>query len=153
MKISFPLRLVPGWVWPGLMLYFDLRPGQTCHSKVMHRKEVTHSNGSYERKSRRRAWMMKWDKVKNPWYTHRLIYRKRVTSELHYSYFRLMMIKHAIPKIEWAIEWALNYYTTLSRQRAVGVRDGMWYGKPHKPKEPSGPPIELGSREVADKMW
>ena len=33
------------------LLYFDLRPGQTCHSKVMHRKEVTHSNGSYERKA------------------------------------------------------------------------------------------------------
>ena len=31
----------------------------------MHRKEVTHSNGSYERKSRRRAWLTKWDKVKN----------------------------------------------------------------------------------------
>ena len=37
-----------------LLLYFDLRPGQKCHSKVMHRKEVTHSNGSYERKSRGR---------------------------------------------------------------------------------------------------
>ena len=35
-----------------LLLYFDLRPGQKCHSKVMHRKEVTHSNGIYERKSR-----------------------------------------------------------------------------------------------------
>ena len=29
-------------------------PGQKCHSKVIHRKEVTHSNGSYERKSRGR---------------------------------------------------------------------------------------------------
>ena len=28
-----------------LLLYFDLWPGQTCHSKVMHRKEVTHYNG------------------------------------------------------------------------------------------------------------
>ena len=37
-----------------IVLYFDLRPGQKCHSKVMHRKEVTHSNGSYERKSRGR---------------------------------------------------------------------------------------------------
>ena len=27
-------------------------PGQKCHSKVIHRKVVTHSNGSYERKSR-----------------------------------------------------------------------------------------------------
>ena len=36
------------------MWYFDLRLSQKCHSKVMHRKEVTHSNGSYERKSRGR---------------------------------------------------------------------------------------------------
>ena len=28
--------------------------GQKCHSKVMHRKEVTYYNGSYERKSRGR---------------------------------------------------------------------------------------------------
>ena len=53
-----------------VVLYIDLRPGQTCHSKVMHRKEVTHSDGSYEKKSRRRAWLTKWDKVKIPWYTH-----------------------------------------------------------------------------------
>ena len=44
---------------------------------------------------------------KSPWYTHRLMHRKRVTSELHDSYFRLMTIKHAIPTIEWAIEWAI----------------------------------------------
>ena len=36
------------------VLYFDLRPGQKCHSKVMHPKEGTHSNGSHERKSRGR---------------------------------------------------------------------------------------------------
>ena len=38
------------------------------------------------------------------------MHRKRVTSELHDSYFRLMMIKHSISKIQWAIVWALNYY-------------------------------------------
>ena len=27
------------------VLYFDLRPEQICHYKVLHRKEVTHSNG------------------------------------------------------------------------------------------------------------
>ena len=32
----------------------------------MHRKEVTHSNGSYERKSRRWARLIIWDKVKVP---------------------------------------------------------------------------------------
>ena len=47
------------------MLYIDLRPGQTWHSKVIHRKKVTHFDGSYEKKSRRGAWLTKWDKVKS----------------------------------------------------------------------------------------
>ena len=85
------------------LLYFDLLT-QKCHSKVIHRKEVTHSNGSYERKSRGRklADEMGRDK-KFQWYTHRLMHRKRVTCELHDSYFRLMTIKHSVSKIEWAI--------------------------------------------------
>ena len=41
-----------------------------------------------------------------------------MTSELHDSYFRLMTIKHAISKIEWVIEWALNYYIAQSRQKS-----------------------------------
>ena len=62
---------------------------------------------------------MKWDEVKKfPWYTHRLTHRKRMTCELHNSYFRLMAIKHAISKIEWAIERTLNYYVTQSRQKS-----------------------------------
>ena len=114
-----------------LMLHFDLRPGQTCHSKVMHRKEVTHSDGTYEEKSRRWTWLTKWDKLKFPWYTHRLMHRKRVTCEQHDSYFRLMTMKHAIPKIENAIEWTLNYYITRSRQKV----------------------IQLEIRRVIDEMW
>ena len=63
--------------------------------------------------------LMKWDELKKfPWYTHRLMHRKRVTCELHDSYFRLMTIKHAISKIEWAIEWALNYYIAQSRRKS-----------------------------------
>ena len=137
-----------------VMLYFDLRPSQTCHSKVIHRKEVTHSNSSYERKSRRRAWLTKRDKVKIPWSTHRLMHRKRVTSELHDSYFHLMMIKDAIPKIELAIEWALNCYITRSRQKGRQLELEKRCGREShsRPKGPSGLPIELGSREVADKM-
>ena len=53
-----------------------------------------------------------WDKVKIPLCQYRLMHRKRVTSELHDSYFRLMTIKHSISKIQWAIVWALNYYLT-----------------------------------------
>ena len=51
---------------------------------------------------------MIWDKVKVPLCQYRLMHRKRVTSELHDSYFRLMTIKHSISKIVWA----LNYYLT-----------------------------------------
>ena len=69
-----------------------------------------------------------WDWVKIPWYTHRLMHQKRVTCELHDSYFRLMTIKHAIPQtaevthsdgqsggdIEWAIELLYNSVKTGS---------------------------------------
>ena len=83
---------------------------------VMHRKEVTHSNGSYERKSCGQKLADEMGRGKKiPWYSHRLMHRKRVTSELLDSYFRLMTIKHAISKIEGAIEWALNYYIAQSR--------------------------------------
>ena len=71
--------------------------------KMMQRKEVTHSNGSYMRKSRGRKLADEMGRAKKfPWYTHRLMHRKRMTSELHDSYFRLMTIKHSISKIECA---------------------------------------------------
>ena len=70
-----------------LVLYIDLRPGQTCHSKVMHQKKVTHSDGSYEKKSRRRTWLTIWDKVKS----------------------------HGTG-IDWCtgLEWPVNYMTVIS---------------------------------------
>ena len=55
------------------------------------------------------------------------MYRKRVTCELHDSYFRLMTIKHSISKIKWAIVWALNYYITQSRRKSSGSRVGDSY--------------------------
>ena len=99
------------------------RPGLKCHSKVMHRKEVTHSNGSYESKSRGQKLADEMGRAKKfPWYTHRLMHLKRVTCELHDSYFCLLTIKHSISKIEWAIVWAivwaLNYYITQSRRKS-----------------------------------
>ena len=38
------------------------------------------------------------DRVKIPRYSHKLMHRKRVTCDLHDSYFCLVKIKHAIPK-------------------------------------------------------
>ena len=83
------------------LLCFDLLTRLKMPFKAMHRKEVTHSNGSYERKSRGRklADEMGRGKKKIPLYSHRLTHRKRVTSELHDSYFRSMTITQAIPKI------------------------------------------------------
>ena len=66
---------------------------------------------------------------KIPWYSHRLMPRKRVTCELHDSYFRSMTIKHAIPRtaevthpdgqswgdIEWVIELLYNLVKTGSQ--------------------------------------
>ena len=77
-----------------------------------------------------------------------------MTSELHDSYFRLMTIELAIPKIEWAIEWALNYYITQSRQEVRELELETRCGREShaRSKGPSGPPRQLGSREVADKM-
>ena len=42
---------------------------------------------------RRRAWLTIRDRVKILRYSHKLMHRKRVTCELHDSYFRSMMIK------------------------------------------------------------
>ena len=110
-----------------IMICFDLLTRPKMPFKAMHRKEVTHSNGSYVRKSRGRklADEMGRGKKKIPLYSHSLTHRKRVTSELHDSYFRLMTIKHSISKIAWAIKWALNYYIAQSRQKSSSrVGDG-----------------------------
>ena len=91
-----------------VVLYIDLRPGQTCHSK-------DGGSDSFQ-------WQL-WEEIayagladnmgqgKISWYSHRPMHRKRVTCELHDSYFNLMTIKHAIPKIEWAIEQLYNSVT------------------------------------------
>ena len=82
-----------------------------------------------------------WDKVKIPWYSHRLMHQKRVTCELHDSYFHLMMSKHAIPKIEWAIELLYNSVKTGSQR--VGdqksQRQDVVEKATTRQKGPSGP--------------
>ena len=64
---------------------------------------------------RGRACLTIWDRVKIPRYNHRLMHQKRVTCELHDSYFRFMTIKHHIPKIEWTIELLYNSVRTGSQ--------------------------------------
>ena len=95
-----------------ILLCSDLLTRPKMPFKVMHRKEVTHSNGSYERKSRGRKLADEMGRAKKiPMVHYRVMPRKRVTCELHDSYFRLMAIKHSISKIEWASN---DYITQLS---------------------------------------
>ena len=102
------------------MLCFDLLTRPKMPFKVMHRKEVTHSDGSYERKSRGRKLADDMERAKKiPMVHYRVMHRKRVTSELHDSYFRLMTIKHSISKIEWASN---DYIIELSSS-AIWRRD------------------------------
>ena len=93
----------------------------------MHRKEVTHSNGSYEEKSGRRTWLTKWDKVK----AHGTL-------------------------IDWCTgrEWPVNCMTVISAWRRsdmlfqiLSVR--LNYYIPRWRQEVS----ELESRRVRDEMW
>ena len=87
--------------------------------KVMHRKEVIHSNGSYERKLHGRKLADEMGRAKKiPMVHYRVMHRKRVTSELYDSYFRLMTIKHSISKIEWASN---DYIIQLSSAQRVRV--------------------------------
>ena len=62
---------------------------------------------------------------KIPWYTHRLMHRKRVACELHDSYFRLMTIKQAIPKTEWSIKLLYNSVKT-GRSIKLSHRASGW---------------------------
>ena len=78
------------------------------------------------------------------------MHRKRVTSELHDSYFRLMTIKHSISKIEWAssdyiIELSsrsqLNWVLVPVEFGAQGGSCGTKCGREShiRPKGPLGP--------------
>ena len=106
-----------------ILLYIDLRPGQTCYSK---------DGESCIFRWRGRAWLTIWDRVKIPRYRHKVMHRKRVTCELHDSYFRLMMIKtcHSEDGRSWIFRWQfigrgwvdVNYYITQCT--GSSMRDG-----------------------------
>ena len=110
---------------------------------------------------RRRAWLTKWDNVKSHG-TVRLRHRKRVTCELHDSYFCSMTIKHAIPRtvevthpdgklwgdIEWAIELLYNSVKTGSqlvwRPDPLVTRCGR--ESQHPTQRAPRPPVEQSRR-------
>ena len=68
------------------------------------------------------AWLTIWDRVKIPQYSHKLMHRKRVTCELHDSYFRSMTFqglrKRHFPMTSYGkiLNGRLNYHITRWRQ-------------------------------------
>ena len=113
---------------------------------------------------RGRAWLAIGDRVKISRYSRRLMHRNRVTCELHDSYFRLMTIKHAIPRtaevthsdvqlwgdIEWAIE--LLYNSVKTGSQLVWRPDPLvtWCGRENSTQRRGPPGLRLcspGERE------
>ena len=148
-----------------IMLCFDLLTRPKMPFKVMHRKEVTHSNGSYERKSCGQKLGDEMGRAKKiPMLHYRVMHWKRVTSELHDSYFRLMTIKHSISKIEWASNDYIIQLSSTSQlnwvpvpvefdaqgasgvaSRVPGQLETRCDRESHtRPRGPSGTPMEFG---------
>ena len=102
------------------MLYFDLRPGP----KMLFQGDAPEGSDTFQWPVNERdrvggLRLIIRDRVKVPLCHYRVMHRKSVTSELHDSYFRLMMIKYSISKIEWAS----NDYITQLSSSARGVED------------------------------
>ena len=76
----------------------------SCSSDTVVYWPLTRPNMPFQRRRkcifhcRGRAWLTIWDRVKIPRYSHKVMHQKRMTCELHDSYFHSMTIKHAIPK-------------------------------------------------------
>ena len=132
-------------------------PGPKCHSRWCTGRKW-HIPMAVRRGNRAGGnWLMNWDEVKKkfPWYTHRLMPRKRVTSELHDSYSRLMTIKHSISKIEWASNDYIIQLISTSQASGVASRvPDSWRGVVGKATPDrggaSGTPMEFG---VQRRCW
>ena len=82
------------------VLCFDLRPGPP---KMLFQGDAPEGTDTFqwsviERNRVGGLRLIIWDKVKVPLCQYRLMHRKRVTCELHDSYFRSTTITQAIPK-------------------------------------------------------
>ena len=122
--------------WPGPKCHWRWCTGRKWHIPIAVRRGNRVSGN----------WLMKWDELKKfPWYTHRLMHRKRVICELHDSYFCLMTIKHAISKIEWA----LNHYITQLSSSSSGV--ASWVAGSWQLSSSSGRVGEGDRRDVVGK--
>ena len=131
------------------LLCFDILTWPKMPFEVMHRKEVIHSNGYYERKSRGRKLADEMGRARKiPMVHYRVMHRKRETSELHDSYFYLMTIKHSISKIEWASN---DFIIQLSSTSQCSCQKSSGCSWVRRPGGESQLPEEF--QTVGDEVW
>ena len=112
--------------------------------KVMHWKEVTHSNGSYERKSRRWARLIIWDKVKFP-----LQSDASEASDL-WTAWQLFPLDddqtcHSKDWVGDRVSVELLYYSVKTEVRSWRkVAEKMWQGNPRQAEGAFGAPRWVG---------
>ena len=105
-----------------ILLNIDLRPRQTCHSKD--------GGSAYSIGVGELGWQYGTGLKSHG--TVRVMHRKRVTCELHDSYFRMMTSKHTIPKtaevthsddqLWWDIQLALGLLTRWRQEVSEFLR-------------------------------
>ena len=124
-------------------MHFGLRPGQKCHSKVMHLKEVTHSNGSYDRKLRGRKLADEMGRGKKIPMVHSWTDAPE-ESDLWTAWQLFPLDDDQTRDFEDRVgDWVdaeLLYNSVKTEVKTVavtvgeGVIDEVWSGKPHQPK-------------------
>ena len=142
-----------GLTKPSVVFWPSTRPKMPF--KVMHQKEVTHSNGSYERKLRRWARLIIWDKVKVP-----LQNDAPEESDL-WTAWQLFLLDddQTCHSKDWVgdrvcVELLYNSVKTEVSQLEIGRsyrRDVVGKATPSR-RGPREPRWSLETREVADKM-
>ena len=130
------LELCGMWSTHSLCCILTFDPAKIAIPKTA---EVTHSDGSYEKKSRRQAWLTKWDKVKShgtviDWFTGREWPVNCMT--VISAWWRSNMPFQRL-------SGRLNYYITLCRQEVgeFGDQTRWWQDVVEKPstQQKAGP--------------
>ena len=131
--------------WRVRLLYFDLQPGQTCHSKVMLRKEMTHS---YGQKSKEIAWADLADELRQGRNSHGTLIDWCTGREWPVN--RITVISAWCHSKDWVGDWVgvkLLYNSVKTGSQTVGVQRSCWWDVVEKARRrgPLEPLMSWGS--------
>ena len=108
---------------------------------------------SNQKKSHRRIWLTKWDKVK----AHDTLIDWCIGREWPLKYMTVISTWWRLNMAFQRLSGRLNYYITRWDRKSGNWRSDelekrCGRERHTRPKGPSGPPMELGTRPVGDKM-